>query len=821
MWLLSLLLLLPIPARSTFDPTCSLETVRQPWDTVEQPWVLYADQNCPSETGLVDDAAIWHALVDLDAVSARNDTDPLDYFSHRQNKSFGGLARPAGLIVAGGDLMWVEQDAGLLRSCPMTPGAGKCLTPPRTLVAELNCPQDFKIDFSNGHIYVLQFGGGGGPDASLSCGGDGRITRFDLGAASDNSSRPLDVVPALVSPRFLALDPLYDAGGGSRGLLFWTDAGNATVPGYVMRAGLDGRQVTRLFHLSEPSGIAADVSRQALYVTQRVAGASLVWSSYDGAWQRHISSHSLYKPRGLAIDPTDGSVAIVEFDTYARGCDPLAQGGYGAISCGQRNLGRISRVSCAWTADTTTDGRPPAPFECCCEQPPPNPWGCTLECPPPGPPPPSLPPPLPPVMPSGTLNYTDAPVPPTVRNYARTIVEGDTIVFVGGYVTTGTTSISWGDPTTVALVTAARVAPPPPPGQWPVKTSGELFYGNCTPGCGRPIGIDDCAPCAAGSYGTGDGLCRRCAPGSFGSDARQAHESGACTSCPRGSFAPSFGSKLCQLCPAGAFCADGFTLSEHHLLISRPPVGGIPLPVLCPVGTYNPNNSSTSPSDCLACPAGTYRALPGGVSRDQCLECAPGSSSPSQSSYCGLCRPSTAQPLAGAPTCDECPAGTFSNTTGALSCSLCPLGSHGPTPGGADHECLPCNPGSFSDTPGAAQCTPCADGTASAAVRATSEATCRTCPGGFYALDEGSTHCTPCPNITITVQAGVTTVSVLSASGNTPQLVVSICAQMALENAGTRRGDRGVMAVLTAVSISVFAAVMTMHAGRGGAVSGV
>lgn len=53
-------------------------------------------------------------------------------------------------------------------------------------------------------------------------------------------------------------------------------------------------------HLASPSGIAVDDSRQAVYVTQQVRGATLVWSSYDGMWQKHLTRESLYEPRGLA-----------------------------------------------------------------------------------------------------------------------------------------------------------------------------------------------------------------------------------------------------------------------------------------------------------------------------------------------------------------------------------------------------------------------------------------------------------------------------------------------------------------------------------------
>ena len=51
-------LLLAARAQEATDATeatasCSVETVRQPWDPVEFPAGFYADQNCPSE----DDAA--------------------------------------------------------------------------------------------------------------------------------------------------------------------------------------------------------------------------------------------------------------------------------------------------------------------------------------------------------------------------------------------------------------------------------------------------------------------------------------------------------------------------------------------------------------------------------------------------------------------------------------------------------------------------------------------------------------------------------------------------------------------------------------------
>jgi hypothetical protein len=222
--------LLVVAASAARDPTCSLESVRQPWDAAELPLVFYADQTCPNEqTGRVDDSAIWHAMVVDGMRLDRNTSGDLDAFTHTTNKSIGALQRPSGLMVAGGDLYWLEQDAGILRRCPVSlHGPAGCRGAPETLLAVLNCPQDFAIDFVHNFVYVLQYGGGNGSEAALSCGGEGRITRFPLQPAADGSTPTVDVVGGLQAPRFLALDPLYTLSyGGTRGgLLFWTDPGH-------------------------------------------------------------------------------------------------------------------------------------------------------------------------------------------------------------------------------------------------------------------------------------------------------------------------------------------------------------------------------------------------------------------------------------------------------------------------------------------------------------------------------------------------------------------------------------------------------------------
>ena len=147
---LSLVLLLATTIASDPVPesSCSLETVRRPSDPIEMPAVFYADQNCPSSTNRVDDSAIWQAHADNEAIGQLNFTAAIDRFTHIANKSIGQLQRPSGLVVAGGDLTWLEQEAGVLRQCQvLVSGPSGCRDDPATLLAGLNCPQDFVIDF--------------------------------------------------------------------------------------------------------------------------------------------------------------------------------------------------------------------------------------------------------------------------------------------------------------------------------------------------------------------------------------------------------------------------------------------------------------------------------------------------------------------------------------------------------------------------------------------------------------------------------------------------------------------------------------------------
>ncbi len=81
---------------------------------------------------------------------------------------------------------------------------------------------------------------------------------------------------------------------------------------------------------------------------------------------------------------------------------------------------------------------------------------------------------------------------------------------------------------------------------------------------------------------------------------------------------------------------------------------------LCPAGTYNPSNGSTSASACLLCPAGTYQPMSGSSSALDCTACPAGR-------YCL----SGCASLSGS---GVCAVGTFSSLGNGTSpsCSLCP-----------------------------------------------------------------------------------------------------------------------------------------------------
>ena len=720
----------------------------------EGPLLLYTDLNNPSETGLVDDAAVWEAR--RTATGARRTTNgsaaASDYAARKSNTRLRG---PAGVVlVPGGDVAyWAEQEAGAVRSCVLVDGA--CVGNSTTVLDGLDCPVDLAIDFHRGHMYLIQYGNCVDPGPSCGTTPRARISRAALAASADGESALVDVVTdGLNCPVFLAVDALWGADGSASGggLLFWSDPGREA----VVRANLDGSAAATVLSLAHPSGIAVDSARAALYVTQQVRGASLIWSDYAGDWQRHVTRNRYFEPRGLAVDPTDGAVVVVEMDSFDRMCSPApgTDGGAAAVTCARLNLGRISRISCAWPEELALpgalkiQGEAPAPYECCCHAGRDShggvdPLGCALDCaaaaPPPPPPPPLEPgaPRAPPPPPAPR-----APPPPPTRPSVM-VVDDEVIVDVGGYIDQGRLIKSWGDPQNVALL---------PPVSLPALVLGgprRRSYGDCDAGCGRPTASSKCAVCPVGTYGKGGGICAQCSPGTFGNATvgGAVTPAEACSACPPGRYAPAYGASACVPCVIGTFCEDGWVLHSDGALEAAPPSGGIPLPIPCPRGTYNPSPGGPSPESCLKCPAGTARHAVGGTTIDGCDACEPGTFAGAPgAANCTACAPSTYQPSPGAAACAPCPPGMFSNVSGALQCVQCPIGSFSAAGAGDDPMCDACPAGRYSDSTGATECKACPVGTVGIGRRATSvEEGCVPCANGTFSLVEAATACMACP----------------------------------------------------------------------------
>ena len=732
------------------EPSCQLPA--QPGEDTEPAWLAYLDLSCVGDTGLVDDSALFEARLRQTSTAVGNVSTLTE--AYVATKVASGLQRPTGVELGGGEIFWMEQDLGAVRRCALDAASGQCVSSVDTVLDGLHCPQDLAVDFHRGRLYVIQYEGRSADDAPERCYGTPRITRATLSIGADGEAGIVDVLANTGSPTALALDPL--GGPDGAGYLFWTDSERDL----VLRSGLNGSDVHEVVHDSSPSGLAVDPSRASLYYTSHEAGAGLMWSNYEGRHPppRHIfepHERVLFEPIALALDAADGSVYVVQTDTYEPSCDVAANDGYGAVTCDTREQGRVTRVSCTWKPELTIDGEAAAPHECCCHDPTDAFSPCRLNCLP-------SPPPSPPRLPPGEYNASAVPPspPPTLRGDLSWTTRTDEVMLdVGGRIVAGaagTSSLPWGDPTQLALLPAVRLLPVA------VGAPRSLAYGNCTPGCGRPAGGDGCRACLAGSYGLGDGICRLCRPGTFGNASESAFggfttAADACEACGGGTYAPSFGASVCRDCPAGHLCNDGYELTS--LLTLEPVVpaaGAIPLPTACPRGTYNPSTRRSDPSACLACTAGRFRPGSAGVALlSSCDLCEAGHFSGAPGAHvCDACAPSTFAAARGSAGCAYCARGQYTDASAATQCEDCPRGRYGvvsddpavgPLGVGAP-SCVDCDAGTYSDGAGSTVCALCPAGTIGELQAATNlSAGCTPCPDGSYNLFEAQLACLACP----------------------------------------------------------------------------
>ena len=250
----------------------------------------------PAGAGLVDDAAVWargarrRARGARPTAARRRPTTPRASRHERHRRGVGGRRARAGGDVA----YWAEQEAGAVRSCVLVDGRAsatrrRCSTAStarstsRSTSTAATCTSSSTATAST-------------PARRAASSPRARISRAALAASADGESALVDVVTdGLNCPVFLAVDALWGADGcaSGGGLLFSSDPGREA----VVRANLDGSAAATVLSLAHPSGIAVDLARAALYVTQQVRGASLIWSDYAGDWQRHVTRNRSHAAR--------------------------------------------------------------------------------------------------------------------------------------------------------------------------------------------------------------------------------------------------------------------------------------------------------------------------------------------------------------------------------------------------------------------------------------------------------------------------------------------------------------------------------------------
>eukprot|EP00741_Cyanophora_paradoxa_P009614 tig00001542_g9312.t1 len=163
----------------------------------------------------------------------------------------------------------------------------------------------------------------------------------------------------------------------------------------------------------------------------------------------------------------------------------------------------------------------------------------------------------------------------------------------------------------------------------------------------------------------------------------------------------------------------------------------------CPSGRYA---ESFGASACAACAAGHVS----NAENTLCTPCASGTAPDATGAKCERCTGRTYAPLASSAACELCPMGHVANAggtgceacaagtllrAGATTCEACDVNTI--APGTASISCFSCPPGSVAD-PLRTVCEPCPAGT-----YRSNQTVCTPCETGFYAPSSGSTSCLP------------------------------------------------------------------------------
>lgn len=262
-----------------------------------------------------------------------------------------------------------------------------------------------------------------------------------------------------------------------------------------------------------------------------------------------------------------------------------------------------------------------------------------------------------------------------------------------------------------------------------------------------------------------DGVCTKCAPGTFKVTAGEEE----CEQCPTNAQSnPAIGGATmctcktgytkigaaCELCSSttwkntpGDFACSGCGLNSVAIpdRTSCVCVSGATGPfgscTLCPKGTFKINEGSDSCTKCLA----NYYSSQTGATSDMCEACATGGTSPEGSTDVTACIfPCDAGYTLLNGACTQCVAGTYKNDIGDSDCMQCVANSVSPVGSNSSIACL-CDLGYTGPNGGA----------------------CSACVAGKYKNVLGEEECTQCPAFSTTPSASTTIVSCTCVAGYT------------------------------------------------------
>ena len=216
-------------------------------------------------------------------------------------------------------------------------------------------------------------------------------------------------------------------------------------------------------------------------------------------------------------------------------------------------------------------------------------------------------------------------------------------------------------------------------------------------------GQPTCENCPAGWYSKDDGICIKCALGTY----QPSTGLSTCQNCPSSYNQNKLGSKDCKKCEPGKH-------SEYDASKQRCD--------LCEVGTYGKITTTPFKHECKQCPKGWYQGTAG---ETQCKFCPAGyTMSKESASYCGACIIGRFKTDTHSETtvCDFCPEQTYQDQSGQASCKDCAAGKGSSTLGNS--VCSPCPAGRFEDI---------------------DDMTCKNCSPGYFTEQINMQDCVACP----------------------------------------------------------------------------